>query len=259
MTTRLSTYSVSHPSRSRRKRQSFLRFAILCTAFLTLSLLNYAWRHHTSSYDQSLHPDVAFRVDPPSLPLESQQNTHRTLFVLPGKENRCHYQYDYICKFWFYIRCYVFAAFPNVKMLSLGPDAFHEITRQATNGDIAVVIWRSKNHDLVPQNLEELIHWRDHTASTNGPRLRIGVLHISNEKNRTYWPWYHMPDFVVRNYWIPHLPKHVTYVPLGHQLPNICAPWSTERPSFLDPPHAQCSCNGLGFKTGVRKKIPVEL
>lgn len=176
--------------------------------------------------------------------------------MLPGKENRCNYQYDYICKFWFYIRCCIFGAFPNVRMLSLDLDAVHEFQQQAVNGDIAIVIWRSKNHTLMPDALDELLRWRKR-ASVSGeavPRVRIGVFHIANEVNRFNWPWYSQPDFIIRNYWIPQMPPHVLYVPLGPQLPNQCTPRSTDELVAYGNSDNACHCQDLSLKRASKRQ-----
>lgn len=141
-------------------------------------------------------------------------------------------------------------------MLSLGAAAVSEFKERARDDDVAVVIWRSKDHDAIPDGLADLLQWREGTLreDVRAPRVRIGVFHIANEVNRTYWPWYSAPDFVIRNYWIPDIPKHVTYVPLGPQLPNICTPRSTSRPWSPAPPEATCSCNGLGYRRSSTRK-----
>lgn len=249
-----STTTSSRPSPLQKKTPKGVRLLLLLLICASVSI------HRVNlSAEKGRQPinnaDIIDLVQPPALSREKESNKARTLFLLPGKENRCHYQYDYTCKFWFYVRCYIFGAFPNIKMLSLGPDAYVEVKQQAKAGDIAAVIWRSKNHSLVPENLLELLSWREHMHAKKGIRIKIGVFHISNEKNRANWHWYLMADFVVRNYWIPQMPMHVTYAPLGHQLPNICMPYSTEveNVSFTSSRPA-CSCNGLGFKAASKRK-----
>lgn len=192
-------------------------------------------------------------VEPPYPETELKKNQYRTLYFLPGRENKCNGQFDYICKFWFYIRCYVYAAFPIVQMLSLGPDSAAEFKRVARSGDIAVIIWRSKNHSDVPPLLSDLLQWR--AMDKNAPRVRIGVFHVANEVIRNNWPWYDLPDFIIRNYWIPNLPPHATYIPLGHQLPNNCQPWSTlvSQHNLLTE-HRACTCSNLAFKATSQRR-----
>lgn len=40
----------------------------------------------------------------------------RTLFILPNSELRCHWQYNYFCKFYYSIRCYILAGFRDVRI-----------------------------------------------------------------------------------------------------------------------------------------------
>lgn len=199
----------------------------------------------------NLHDSVesTSKIVTPNVQEESKKNGLRTVYVVPGNENRCFFRYNYVCKFWFFIRCYVFSAFPKAKMLSFGPAGVDDLKRLAKSGDIAVVLWRSKKHREVPNNLNEILDWQSTFGLVdNVPRIRVGVFHIANEVNRTFWPWYTKPDFIVRNYWIPDMPQHVTYVPLGPQLPNNCQPWSTEHDRWMDPPRQpSCKCKSLSL------------
>lgn len=229
--------------------------------FWALLLVYTVFTRYTREENVTLHgpvydvKDVAGSLSPPQMLSEKSENAERTVFLLPGKENRCMYQYDYVCKFWFYIRCYVYAAFPNVEMLSLGVDAVSEFKDRAKDGDIGLVIWRSKNHSTVPEGLLELLQWRRQTTELNRrtPRVRVGVFHIANEKNRSDWLWYTLPDFVIRNYWIPDMPAHVTYIPLGPQLPNQCTPRSTEDSMETPKYSSTCDCHNLQYKRASKR------
>lgn len=196
--------------------------------------------------DSSTH---TFAVQPPELKQEKKLTARRTVFLIPGKENRCDYRYDYMCKFWFYIRCYVLGSFANVRVLSRGPRGVTEFITHARDGDIVALVWRSKNHSMPPELLYPLLHWRRTSHFREHlPRVRIGVFHIANENDRANWGWYTLPDFIVRNYWIPDMPPHATFVPLGHQLPNRCKPWSTRTGEAFQQTGDVCLCSGIEFK-----------
>lgn len=139
-------------------------------------------------------------------------------------------------------------------MLSLGEQGVNEFTQRAKDGDVGVVVWRSKNHSLVPAHLNELLEWRKGFAGSGEkvPRARLGVFHIANEKDREDWPWYVLPDFVVRNYWIRDIGGHVEYVPLGPQMPSQCRPGSTE--GFGMNGEDICDCGGLRYKRASERK-----
>lgn len=228
------------------------RVSIILIASIFILLLRFILIHpysNTSSNDINLDGNPVYV---PKFEDHKLINSERTLFLLPGKENKCHYQYDYVCKFWFYIRCFVYGTFPNVKMLSLGPRSVFEFIQEARDGDIAIVIWRSKNHSEIPENLLSLLQWRhqssSHQLKSKTARVKIGVFHIANEVNRTDWPWYPLPDFIIRNYWISNMPPQVTFVPLGHQMPNICQPWSTVTSVFDRKTNNVCNCEGYRYK-----------
>lgn len=135
----------------------------------------------------NLHDSVesTSKIVTPNVQEESKKNGLRTVYVVPGNENRCFFRYNYVCKFWFFIRCYVFSAFPKAKMLSFGPAGVDDLKRLAKSGDIAVVLWRSKKHREVPNNLNEILDWQSTFGLVdNVPRIRVGVFHIANEVNR---------------------------------------------------------------------------
>lgn len=79
--------------------------------------------------------------------------------------------------------------------------------------------------------------WREKEA----PDVRIGVFHVGNELIRKNFPWYAEVDFVLRNYWLPdgRFPPNVGYIPLGFQMPSICAPESPIISEFTT-----CTCGG---------------
>lgn len=183
------------------------------------------------------------------------ENRRRTLYILPGSENRCSFRFNYLCKFWFYIRCNVLAAFPNVKMLGTEAIAIEEFKTQAKDGDIALFVWRSKKHMEVPRGLLELLSWREEQyQGRRRPHIRVGVFHTANEVNRTDWPWYSKPDFILRNYWIPNMPHHTTYIPLGPQVPNACRPRSTDpSKSGVSSFSRICRCDGLRLTPASRR------
>ncbi|CAN8077328.1 unnamed protein product [Agarophyton chilense] len=215
-------------------------------------------QQHLSVFQfENNHNQNALQIFIPSLTQLGHEHQHRTLFIFPGTETRCYWQFNYICKFWFYIRCFVLGAFPNVQTLPEGIQALDQLKQRAKQGDIALVVWRSRKHRQIPNNLRELLEWQQLSSQPNNnvPRLRIGVLHIANEVNRTDWHWYLQPDFIIRNYWIPDMPAHATYIPLGPQFPNQCMPWSTDDDkwthSAAPPP---CSCNSVSLPKASSRK-----
>ncbi|KAI0560248.1 hypothetical protein FGB62_120g128 [Gracilaria domingensis] len=143
-------------------------------------------------------------------------------------------------------------------MLSEGRQGLEDLKQQAKEGDLALVMWRSRKHFQLPNNLEALLQWQNSASQTNDiPRLRVGVLHVANEVNRTSWQWYLKPDFIIRNYWIPDMPLHAMYIPLGPQFPNQCTPWASDDDMWLSagrqPP---CSCNAVSLrKASLRKHL----
>lgn len=184
--------------------------------------------------------------------LGSQQHTRNSFLFFPGKGNDCQNRYNFFCKFWFYVRCYLFAAFPRVRILGKHSEkAFIDFRSDVSDGDIAVILWRNKqNHTFVPEILTKLLQFRNRAKEDgrNGAKIKIGVFHVANENDRVDWPWYTLPDFVIRNYWVPNAPKQVLYVPCGPQMPNQCTPWSTKgwkRPHLLTEPI--CECGGLKY------------
>lgn len=148
---------------------------------------------------------------------------NRTLYLLPGNELRCGWRYNYFCKFYYSIRCHVLGGFSRVVLVQ----TTKYIMTHAREGDVALFTFRSKRHDTRPGNLDAINAWRHAKGAASAARaLRVGVLHVSNERNRLDWPWYSDADFVLRNYWLPVFPPHVQYIPLGHQMPSSCIPES---------------------------------
>lgn len=187
---------------------------------------------------------------PPNIP-DKSDNAGRKVFILPGSDNRCMWQFNYFCRFFFYVRCYVYGAFPNVKVA----DKVENVASEVKHGDIVVVVWRSKNHSVIPPDLVYLTKWRTSGGAALRKKraaVRIGVMHIANEKERQNWPWYTLADFVVRNYWMKALPAHSTYIPLGHQMPSICTPETSHAMDILtqrpEDSTTICSCGGVGLK-----------
>lgn len=185
----------------------------------------------------------------PSLNDDVQVNKERTLFIFPGAERGCKDRYNYLCKFWFYVRCHVFSAFPNVYILPSN-NTFLYFQQRVSTGDVAIVFWRHSNHTLIPPDIAELLDWR----AANKVPIRIGVFHAANEIGRTDWSWYTLTDFVLRNYWVQNLPRNVQYIPLGGQVPRECPSQSMNNSNDFQHDGVNiCNCRKVVLKD-IRKR-----
>lgn len=181
-------------------------------------------------------PKTIYSMGPPDLTYLRAKTAHMTLWLLPGPELRCEWQYNYFCKFFHAIRCNMLGGFSRVR---IAPD-FHALQRRIQPGDVALIPYRSKAHEE-PDYLNALNSWRFNTENRSVPaNIRVGIFHVSNEQERTNWPWYPNADFILRNYWLDKLPPHVKYIPLHHQMPSFCLP---ESPLQL-PGENTCACQG---------------
>lgn len=169
------------------------------------------------------------------------------VLLVPFSENRCEWRYNYVCKFFYHVRCNVFGAFQNFSLRF----SVEDVVKEASDNDVVVLVWRGKSRSEVPRGMEELLAWRDSQA----PGVRIGVLHIANEVNRTKWSWYSRPDFVLRNYWVPRPPLHVLYLPLPAQFPDDCHPNRSDDVSTTSGFPKACSCQNENLKRASHRKF----
>ncbi len=183
-------------------------------------------------------PRTPWTMGPPDFTALRATTRNVTVWLLPGAELRCTWQYNYFCKFYYAIRCHMLGGFENVR-IATGIPHVQEVAR---DGDVVIVAHRHKKH-AEPHALIALNHWRRYAP--NAPEFRIGVFHVANEVERAGWDWYVNADFVLRNYWLPGgaFPGHVQFIPLHHQMPSVCTPESP-----LDAPKAlMCTCNRRGL------------
>lgn len=149
-----------------------------------------------------------------------------TVYFLPESEDDCQNRYNYICRFWFYVRCIVFHYIPrdNFRVITKSQGGLQKTLNMMKPNDILIFPWRSSNHKLVPPVLQHLLNTKHKDNSSIVSKIRYGVFHIANERNRRNWTWYKIPHFVLRNYWVHGLPENVQYIPLGPQMPVECEP-----------------------------------
>lgn len=192
----------------------------------------------------------------PILPRSARRNTFRTLFIVHGSEKGCDYIYNYLCKFWFYIRCQLLSAFPNVQILPR-TNTLQTFKETFNDGDVVLIFWRHGNHSVTPPHLDEFLGWRDSQTLPESPgnEVRIGVFHVANENEREGWPWYNKPDFILRNYWIENVPQHVLYVPLGGQVSTECPSQKVETSlRYISNGVNVCQCGNVTLKAVESRK-----
>ena len=170
----------------------------------------------------------------PNLPQLRATTSNVTVWLLLGGELSCG-KYNYVCKFYYGIRCHMLGGFDNTRIAA----DVAEVKNRARSGDVVIILHRFKRSE--PPALAELNEWRNSTSDAS--KLRVGVFHVANERNRTGWAWYPNADFVLRNYWLPDgFPGHVQYIPLHAQMPSACTP---EAPTDPTMPKSMCTCGNL--------------
>lgn len=63
-------------------------------------------------------------------------------------------------------------------------------------------MWRGEQkHTEAPDGLLKLLQFRKmmRAERKSGAHIKVGVIHVANEQDRVNWPWYTLPDFVLRN------------------------------------------------------------
>lgn len=164
-------------------------------------------------------------IFPPSTSKPLEQHSKTTVWFLPGSEVNCDYQFNYVCKFWFYVRCIVFKDISNFKIMTSKQGGLSKTLTLVQPGDVIITVWRFGKHKDLPPSLERLVSKQKNQSSIVS-KIRFGVLHIAPERGRSDWPWYSLPHFIIRPYWVNNPPIHVQYIPLGPQLPHACHPGS---------------------------------
>lgn len=152
--------------------------------------------------------------------------TKRKIFFVPGRETGCTDRFNYICRFWFHVRCVIFRDVRNIVVV---PDYLRGLERAvelATRGDAIIFVTRSSRHRAPPWQLKYFLQMQKNRAfSEELMHVKIGVFHIAPEFGRSHWPWYKLPDFVIRMYWVRNnLPSHIISIPIGAQYLDNCMP-----------------------------------
>lgn len=179
--------------------------------------------------------------------------------MIPGLEGACGFQFNHFCRLWFYLRCIVLAHFPNVVVIGDPTNNIPKLGKMLKSGDVILVVSRGSNHTITPP-LFALVDSAISKKVIDKSSTRVGVFHTGNERNRTNWPWYNQPDFVIRNYLTPvKPPPHVQYVPLGGQYPHECHPSFIESSSLYMSSKTwfsrkHCSCGQRSFKPSSQRR-----
>lgn len=236
----------SSQTKGNRISHKLFKKLIIQRYILTISLLIV-----TVFYSIFIIKSTEFQVSPL---ISKYGQRKQTIYFIPGAELNCSWQLNYVCRFWFYLRCIVFGKFKNLVVVKGNQSSARLIGQTVQKDDIIIFTWRSPIHRLEPPVLSELN--RELKRKAYYKSVRIGVFHFANEVNRRNWPWYKNLDFVLRNYWIDeHLPSNVQYIPLGPQFPQICKPSMPEyneqfKGIFTDTTNKKpkCTCGSLKVK-----------
>lgn len=195
------------------------------------------------------------------LAISTSKREPNIFFLATGGDLNCGHKYNHACRFWFFLRCVVFGGLANVIVVPPKYSKLRDVLQFAEQDDVVLIHWRvlsSQNHTIIPEFLRIYMDFKNRKASNY--RLRIGILHTANEKNRMNWPWYVHADFVIRNYWVnKKLPAHVQYIPLGPQYPHLCGPTELHENEFISPRNFQivtpsCSCGELSFLPSSKRR-----
>lgn len=153
-------------------------------------------------------------------------NTKQKIFFVPGKETRCTDRFNYICRFWFHVRCIIFRDVRNIVVVPDYLGGLERAAQLATRGDAIIFVTRSSHHRAPPWQLKYLLQMqKNRPFSEELMHVKIGVFHIAPEFGRSNWPWYKLPDFVIRMYWVSsNLPTHIISIPIGAQYLDNCMP-----------------------------------
>lgn len=152
--------------------------------------------------------------------------TERNVFFVPGKETTCTDRFNYICRFWFHVRCVIFRDVRNIVVIPDYLGGLEKAVHLARRSDVIIFVTRSSHHRTPPWQLKYLLQMqKNHAFSEESMHVKIGVFHIAPEFGRKNWPWYKLPDFVIRMYWVSNnLPSHIISIPIGAQHLDNCIP-----------------------------------
>lgn len=152
------------------------------------------------------------------------QNQPR-IYLIPGNDVACEHRFNYMCRFWFHVRCMLFRRLKNMIVVPNSLGGLKKAVQISQKGDIIMLVYRfGHNHSVIPSELQYALSMKSQ-GMYNMEGVRVGVFHVAPELERDFWPWYKLPDFVIRTYWISdHLPSHIMSVPIGPQYPDSCTP-----------------------------------
>lgn len=194
-------------------------------SIVVMMVLSYVRMEH----ERKLKPELRMSF---VLPSQAQRRnvkllrkTESTIYFVPGGELRCDWRFSYVCKFWFHVRCVLLGHLRNVVVMSNENGGLDQAAKLAQRDDVIIVVHRGlSNHAIIPKDLQRLLHLKKE-GHGNLKHTKIGVFHIAPELHRGNWPWYNIPNFVIRMYWVSeHLPPHVMSVPIGPQYIDSCKP-----------------------------------
>lgn len=233
--------------------QNPLRFMLFIIAFVFIPILVNVYVQQF----RSTHSAVRLHV--PKISNVTQHREGSSLYLLlTGGELDCGSPYNFFCKFWFFLRCVIFANYAEIHIVNNSDLAFEKLlTTLRPNDKVIFSYRRATSRFKLPKKAEILLEKRkasnpDSVFST----MRIGVFHVANEYGRKNFPWYSDVDFVIRNYWIPNIPPHVLYTPLPPQYPFGCEPstlFSNTTQSYvenfiIDTSSNNCSCGNISTR-----------
>jgi len=223
-------------------------FFVILYVFLFGQKFVSVWKHLTSaeSRQADIHSSNSdLLLGGPSINRETPRNhSGRILWVIGGKEANCTWRTNYMCKFWFHIRCAVLRDIPHVRVLN-SPEKLSAIVLP---GDAVLCVVRWWNHKSAPEILS--------SARASVPNtVRVGVFHVADEtRHARFNRWYSSADFVLRNYFMSssnnsNANLNALYIPLGGQMNSKCIP------NFPGPSKTEhCSCGGYRFRKSSERK-----
>lgn len=238
--------------------QSSFRLALLISVFV---LISFSVNIYLKQF-RATHAEVQLHV--PQIRVENLQREGSSLYLLlSGKELDCENRFNFFCKFWFFLRCIVFANYDEIHIVNNSDLAFDKLLATLRPNDTLLFSWHgTKSHSKLPKKAALLLSKKKAASPYSVfSTLRIGVFHVANEQGRKNFPWYSHVDFVIRNYWIANAPPHVLYTPLPPQYPFGCTPntpFSNTTQSFvknfiIDTSTNQCSCGDMSTQPASKR------
>lgn len=250
--------SVSEERKDGMGSQSSFRLVLLMIAFV---LIPFSVNVYVKQF-RSTHAAVQLHV--PQIRVESIQREGASLYLLlTGGELDCENRFNFFCKFWFFLRCVIFANYSEIHIVNNSDLAFDKLLTRLRPNDTVLFGWRGTSTHLELPKKAKLLLRKKKVASPDSVfgKLRIGVFHVANERDRNFFPWYSRVDFVIRNYWIPNPPSHVLYTPLPPQYPFGCTPstlFSNTTESYvkdfiIDTSTNNCSCGDMSTQPASKR------